>query len=141
MALGNASTRSLADSWRAFEANASVKLRAIKSARHHREMVSFMNTLVDEIGDDERHALAGLLDVVAALVADYEEQHVEVPDAEPAEVLRELMLAHALRQVDLAGIFGAQSNVSEVLSGKRTINARQARELAERFGVSPAVFI
>jgi hypothetical protein len=37
--------------------------------------------------------------------------------------------------------FGSQSNVSEVLNGKREINARQARSLAKRFGVSPAVFI
>jgi antitoxin component HigA of HigAB toxin-antitoxin module len=42
---------------------------------------------------------------------------------------------------DLAEDFGSQSNVSEVLSGKREINARQARSLAARFGVSSAVFI
>jgi HTH-type transcriptional regulator/antitoxin HigA len=46
-----------------------------------------------------------------------------------------------LRQTDLAKIFGSQSNVSEVLNGKREINARQARALGKRFGVSPAVFI
>ena len=46
-----------------------------------------------------------------------------------------------LRQSDLANIFGSQSNVSEVLRGKREINARQARTLGKRFGVSPAVFI
>jgi HTH-type transcriptional regulator / antitoxin HigA len=46
-----------------------------------------------------------------------------------------------LRQADLAEIFGSQSNVSEVLNGKRKINARQARALASRFGVSAAVFI
>jgi HTH-type transcriptional regulator / antitoxin HigA len=48
---------------------------------------------------------------------------------------------HDLRQSDLADVFGSQSNVSEVLNGKRGINARQVRELAKRFGVSPAAFI
>jgi HTH-type transcriptional regulator / antitoxin HigA len=72
---------------------------------------------------------------------DYEERHVDIPEAKPAAVLRFLMQQHDLRQADLAAIFGAQSNVSEVLSGKREINARQARALAERFGVSAAVFI
>ena len=52
-----------------------------------------------------------------------------------------LMQQHQLRQADLSQIFGSQSNVSEVLSGKREINARQARLLAKRFGVSPVVFI
>jgi len=64
-----------------------------------------------------------------------------MPEVKPSEVLRLFMEEHALRQVDLAQLFGTQSNVSEVLSGKRSINARQARALAERFRVSPATFI
>lgn len=104
-------------------------------------MVAFMNRLVDKIGDDENHPLMGLLDVVTSFIHDYEERHVDIPDAKPAGALRFLMRQHGLRQADLAPIFGAQSNVSEVLSGKREINARQARALAERFGISAAVFI
>ncbi len=82
----------------------------------------------------------GLLDIVTSFVRDYEERNVEIPDAQPSGVLRFLM-QHELRQADLSEIFGSQSNVSEVLSGKREINARQARLLAKRFGVSPAAFI
>jgi HTH-type transcriptional regulator/antitoxin HigA len=100
-----------------------------------------MNKLIDEIGDRETHLLMGLLDIVTFFVHDYEERNVEIPDAEPPTVLRFLMEQHGLRQADLADIFGSQSNVSEVLSGKREINVRQARALAARFGVSPAVFI
>jgi HTH-type transcriptional regulator/antitoxin HigA len=74
-------------------------------------------------------------------VSDYEEQNVEIPTASPAAVLQFLMEQRKLRQIDLAEDFGSQSNVSEVLSGKREINARQARSLAARFGVSSAVFI
>jgi len=121
--IGKSDVERLAPAWREFEIRSPVKLRAV------------------EIGDDENHALMGLLDVVTFLVRDYEERHVDIPDAKPAAVLRFLMRQHGLRQVDLAPIFGAQSNVSEVLSGKREINARQARALAERFGVSAAVFI
>jgi HTH-type transcriptional regulator/antitoxin HigA len=82
-----------------------------------------------------------LLDVVSAFVSDYEERNVEIPTASPATVLQFLMEQRTLRQIDLAEDFGSQSNVSEVLSGKHEINARQARALAARFGVSPAVFI
>jgi HTH-type transcriptional regulator/antitoxin HigA len=74
-------------------------------------------------------------------VRDYEGRNVDMPNAKPSAVLRFLMQQHDLRQTDLAKIFGSQSNVSEVLSGKREINARQARILAKRFGVSPAAFI
>jgi HTH-type transcriptional regulator / antitoxin HigA len=127
--------------WRQLETRAPVKLRSIANEKHYRAMVDFMNSLLDEVGDRETHPLIGLLDIVTAFVHDYEERNVEIPDAEPSQVLRFLMQQHELRQADLSGIFGSQSNVSEVLNGKREINARQARELAKRFAVSPAVFI
>jgi HTH-type transcriptional regulator/antitoxin HigA len=44
-----------------------------------------------------------------------------------------------LRQSDLPEI-GNQAKVSEILSGKRTINLRHARALAGRFGVGIEVF-
>lgn len=131
----------LAPAWLELESQTHVKLRAIDSERHYEEMVSLMNALVDRVGDRENHILTGLLDVLGAFVSDYEQQSVEIPTASPAAVLQFLMEQRKLRQIDLAEDFGSQSNVSEVLSGKREINARQARLLAARFGVSPAVFI
>jgi HTH-type transcriptional regulator / antitoxin HigA len=131
----------LTPTWRELESQTHVKLRAIESERHYRAMISFMNDLLDMVGDRETHPLMGLLDVVTVFVHDYEERNVEIPDATPAVVLGFLMEQNNLRQSDLAEDFGSQSNVSEVLSGKREINARQARALAKRFGVSPAVFI
>jgi HTH-type transcriptional regulator / antitoxin HigA len=131
----------LAPAWREFQTRTPVKLRAVENERHYRAMVDFMNKLLDEIGDRETHPLMGLLDIVTFFVRDYEERNIKMPNAEPYAVLRFLMEQHDLRQADLAEIFGSQSNVSEILSGKREINARQARALATRFGVSPAVFI
>lgn len=127
--------------WKELEARAPVKLSAIRTERHYKAMTEFMNELLDEIGDRGSHPLAGLLDVVTMFVRDYEEREVEIPEASPAAVLRFLMDQRGLRQVDLADVFGSQSNVSEVLSGKREINARQARALGRRLVVSPAAFI
>ena len=44
------------------------------------------------------------------------------------------------QQKDLADVFGTESIVSEVLSGKRELNKDQIKRLSERFQVSPAVF-
>ena len=131
----------LAPTWRELENQTRVKLRAIASERDYKKMVFLMNALIDRVGDRESHILTGLLDVVSAFVSDYEERNVEIPTASPAAALQFLMEQRKLRQIDLAEDFGSQSNVSEVLSGKREINARQARSLAARFGVSSAVFI
>ena len=140
-AANNDDLEKLAPAWREFQSKTPVKLHAVENERHYRAMVNVMNKLVDEIGDRETHPLMGLLDIVTFFAHDYEERNIEIPEAEPRAVLRFLMEQHDLRQSDLAEIFGSQSNVSETLNGKREINARQARALGERFGVSPAVFI
>ena len=100
-----------------------------------------MNSLLDVVGDDESHELADLLDLVGGLVEDYESTHHVIPDAAPHEVLRFLLDQHGLKQSDLASEIGGQSVVSDILSGKRAINARQAKALAARFGVSAVAFL
>ena len=47
---------------------------------------------------------------------------------------------HELKQSDLPEI-GSQGVVSEILTGKRELNVRQVRALAQRFSVSAATFI
>lgn len=117
------------------------QIGVIRSAKDYDAMVDLMDKLVDQIGDNEDHKLAGLLDLVSTLVERYEEENVQLPEGSPNEVLRFLMEQQGLRQSDLADDLGSQGVVSEILSGRREINARQAKTLAARFGVSPAVFL
>jgi HTH-type transcriptional regulator/antitoxin HigA len=56
------------------------------------------------------------------------------------QVLRALMDGSNLRQKDLVPIFGSESIVSEVLSGKRELNKNQIEKLSKRFRISPAAF-
>jgi len=81
-----------------------------------------------------------LADLLTLLIEDFEEKNYRLPKASPIEVMRFLMEQHGLKQKDLADVFGAQSIVSEVLSGKRELNKQQIRRLSERFHVSPEVF-
>jgi HTH-type transcriptional regulator / antitoxin HigA len=131
----------LTPAWIEVQARSPVSLHTISSERHFRGMVKFMNKLLDEVGDQEAHPLMGLLDIVTTFVESYERQHEPLSRTSPSATLRFLMEQHDPKQVDVAPLVGTQSNVSEILSGKRGINARQARALAARFGVSPATFI
>ena len=97
--------------------------------------------VVFDVGANERHPLAGLLDVLGDLVTAYEAREVPLPGAEPRDVLRLLMETNGLTQTELGIELGGQSVVSAILNGRRVINARQARALAQRFGVSPVAFI
>jgi HTH-type transcriptional regulator/antitoxin HigA len=125
--------------WQAFRS--SIGIAAIQTRRQYEQTVAFMNQLVDLVGENERHPLAGLLDLVGELVAAYDSRRHPVPDAPPREVLRLLMEQNSLTQTDLQRELGGQPVVSAILSGKRKINSRQAKALAARFRVSPAAFI
>jgi len=125
--------------WKAFRS--SISIAAIQTPKQYDQTVAFMNQLVDLVGENERHPLAGLLDLVGELVAAYESRKHPVPDAPPREVLRLLMEQNGLTQTDLHRELGGQPVVSVILNGKRKINSRQAKALAARFRVSPAAFI
>jgi HTH-type transcriptional regulator/antitoxin HigA len=80
------------------------------------------------------------IELLTLLIERYEQEHYTVPAASPADVLRFLLERHELRQRDVAADLGGESVVSELLAGKRKLNAAQIEKLSQRFHVSPAVF-
>lgn len=102
-------------------------------------LVEALDELLDEIAGVSPHPLAALASQMGDLVAAYDAQHYPIPEAPGHEVLRYLMTEHGLSQSDLPEI-GAQSVVSDILSGKRQLNVRHIRALAQRFNVSTDVF-
>ncbi|MBE2221056.1 MAG: helix-turn-helix domain-containing protein [Anaerolineae bacterium] len=112
----------------------------IHNEQDYDRVVAQMNDLLDEVGTNESHPLYEFLDTLGTLLHVYEERHFPMPQATGAEVLQYLMAEHGLRQSDLSEI-GSQGVVSEILNGKRELNVRQIRKLADRFQVSPAVFV
>jgi HTH-type transcriptional regulator/antitoxin HigA len=95
-----------------------------------------------EKGDGGRTAEEeALLALLASLIEQFEATAYPISDAEPREVLHDLMEHNDLKAIDLESIFGSRARVSEVLSGKRSISKEQAKRLGARFKLSPAVFI
>jgi HTH-type transcriptional regulator / antitoxin HigA len=134
-------TKAITSAWQALQSSLPIPLKTIKTEKHYQSAVRLMNELLDQVGDNESHKLAVLLDTVAVLVADYEREQVAIPKGSPSEVLRFLMAQNHLKQSDLTPEIGSQSVVSTVLSGKRVLNGRQAKALAARFGVSSDLFL
>ena len=46
------------------------------SASEYRHIVSLLDQLIDEVGEDENHPLASLMEVLGVLVERYEVEHV-----------------------------------------------------------------
>ncbi len=82
------------------------------------------------------------LDTLSSLVATYEGEHHPIPDATPAEVIRELVEVNGLTGATLAERSGiATSTVSALMTGRRRPTPEQMVALGKVFRVSPAVFL
>jgi HTH-type transcriptional regulator/antitoxin HigA len=81
------------------------------------------------------------IDLLSMLIERYERERYPVQAASPAEVLRFLMQSHGLRQRDLAGTLGSESNVSLILNGERNLTIPHIKALAERFHVPATAFL
>jgi len=108
--------------------------------KDYNKLVNLLDSLIDEVGNNEKHPLTSLMETIGSLIETYESQHINEIEGRPIDALNALMEEHGLQQSDLSEI-GSQGVVSEILSGKRQLNVRQIKMLSKRFKVSPAVFI
>jgi len=103
-------------------------------------LVETLDSLIDEVGNNQNHNLAPVMETIGNLIENYEDQNYKITEASPIDTLKYLMKEHGLNQADLIEI-GSQGVVSEILTGKRTLNIEQIKKISNRFDVSPLVFI
>jgi len=103
-------------------------------------LVKTLDNLIDEVGNDQNHDLAPVMETIGNLIENYENQICKVNESSPIDALKYLMQEYDLKQTDLTEI-GSQGVVSEVLTGKRALNIDQIKKISKRFHVSPLVFM
>jgi HTH-type transcriptional regulator / antitoxin HigA len=47
-----------------------------RNQREYRQLVKFLDRLIDKVGEDENHPLASMMEIIGVLVEKYEEEHV-----------------------------------------------------------------
>lgn len=116
----------------------------VNSPRNEEEyqvLVTHLDVLLDQIGDNERHPLAGLVDLISDHIVAYEAEHYPPPRGSGVNALRVLMKEQGLTQSDFKKEIGSQGVVSEIINGHRQLTLKHIKHLAERFNVSPETFI
>ena len=108
--------------------------------KQYKFLLKAMDELIDEVGDNQKHKLAPLLETIGNLIDDYEIRNFQELDSDPIETLKFLMNENNLTQKDLEDI-GSQGVISEILNRKRNLNINQIKKLSQKFNVSPSVFI
>ena len=117
-----------------------VGVTSVRTKKDYARVRATIDALLNEVGENEDHPLADVLDYLANQIKAYEDEHVRIPEAAPSEVLRFLMEQHGLKQGDLSEC-APQSRISDILNGRRTISKDIAKALARRFHVHADVFL
>ena len=112
---------------------------SIKTGEEHERMLKTVGDLMrkGDLSPEEGR----LLELLADIIEDYEDQVYPIEKNAPHEILRFLVEENKMKQKELLPIFGSEGIISEVLNGKRGITAKHAKSLGEFFKVSPELFI
>jgi HTH-type transcriptional regulator / antitoxin HigA len=117
------------------------KPAVIKSKEQNQKALGVLTALLSKGESNLSPAEQQLVELLGALISDFEQREYRFNKAAPADVLRELMRARGLGPKDLWPVFGSRGITSEVLRGKRSISKERAKRLAEKFCVSAELFI
>jgi HTH-type transcriptional regulator / antitoxin HigA len=112
-----------------------------KNDTEYNKLNALLGRLLDEIEGDESHHLISLVDTIDAMIQTYDNDHHSSDiKGRAIDALEFLMEQHNLKQRDLSDI-ASQGVMSEILNGRRDLNVKQIKKLADKFHVSPNVFI
>jgi len=112
-----------------------------KNDADYNKLNALLGRLLDEIKNDESHHLISLVDTIDIMIQAYDnDQHSSDIKGSAVDALAFLMEQHNLKQSDLSDI-ASQGVISEILNGRRDLNVKQITKLADKFHVSPNVFI
>lgn len=113
-------------------------LASIKSDEHLGEAQRVLDRLLARPALDNGEVM--YLDALSDLVGTYEDEHHAIEPASDADMLRHLLDAKGVTQVQLSRDTGLpKSTVSEVLSGKKAFSRQMIRKLAAYFGVDVGI--
>jgi HTH-type transcriptional regulator / antitoxin HigA len=114
-------------------------LRPIRAEGELDQAMEIVDELTDRDNLDEGEK--DYLDVLSDLMERYEAEQHPIEPVSDAAILAHLIEAKGIRQAELARQTRiAESTISEVLKGKRTLTRSQIGRLARCFGVGPTVF-
>ena len=113
--------------------------RPIKTKEQCREVQAQIDRLLDSktINLEQQE----YLNLLGTLVREYEDKHIVMPDLSGVELLKVLMDELDLQPEDLTSIFGTGSILTDVLNGDCRLTIEHIEQLADRFNVSPSIFL
>jgi len=116
------------------------KIKVIKTEKDYQDALALLETLVALDPDPETEE-GEQLNLLAALIEDYEEREFPQTLPDPIEAIKFRMEQSNLKPSDLIPYLGSRSRVSEILSGKRQLTLNMVRALESGLEIPAKVLI
>ncbi|MDB5211935.1 MAG: hypothetical protein JWQ30_2762 [Sediminibacterium sp.] len=81
------------------------------------------------------------LELLLVLVKDYEDKHIIMPSIDPIDAVKLKMEERGLKAKDLEPFIGTKGHVSSILSGRRELTLKMARQLKDFLELPADVFM
>jgi len=115
-----------------------IQIQPIKTRRDHiaaiKRIEKLMGAKPGSIEGDE-------LDMLATLVAAYEEKHFPMDAPDPVTAIQFRMEQQGLTRRDLEPMIGSRARVSEVMTGKRPLTLAMVRRVRDGLGISADLLV
>lgn len=128
--------------WERLDKIAHQYLVPIESEAGYRAALELLERVWEKVSENPDSPYGSLFILLTERINAYENRTRPIPDAPAHQVLAFLMEQRGLSQTVLATATGIhQSNLSQILRGKRKLTMEQIRILADFFKVERSVFV
>ena len=103
-------------------------VRPLRNEADHQEALKAIRPYFDNEPEEGTEA-ADHYDMLAMVIEKYEDQHHEIPEADPVDVLQLIMEDRGYGRSDLAQVLGSAPRASEILNRKRELSLDHIRRL------------
>ena len=64
---------------------------SVRTEKDYDRAIELLNHLLDEVGDNAHHPLYHFLQVLGIIIESYEEDHIQIPEASPRDMVKFFM--------------------------------------------------
>jgi HTH-type transcriptional regulator/antitoxin HigA len=130
------------DKWEQLDNVARDYLVPVETETQYQAALELLEVVWPRVGENPDSPYGSLFTLLSERISAYENRVSPIPSAPAHQVLAFLMEQKGLNQSAVARATGIyQSNLSQILRGKRKLTLAQIRTLADYFGVEPSVFV
>lgn len=89
----------------------------------------------------QSHDLLDMIDTITLLIEKYDEEHSQLNEIDPIQLLKSLMDDNNLKQKDLTGLLHvSKGHLSDIMNYKKGLSKNVIRLLSDRFKVRQSAF-